>query len=171
MMTMRFWRAAAGCLVLIGGCERSAPRDDAAARAGVEALVKEWAAAGQEGRWSDLAALYADDPGFVWIEQGRVAYADHAAVVAGVEAAQAMKAEIRSAVSNVAVTPLAPDVAAYRANATLSVSSASFSFAVDGVLSGVAVKRDGAWKLLQGHLSAPQPAAAPDAAPATPTPR
>ncbi|MBY0422641.1 MAG: nuclear transport factor 2 family protein [Parvularculaceae bacterium] len=126
--------------------------------------MRDWASAGEQGRWDDLKSLYDAGPGFVWIEQGRIAYPDHAAVVAGVEAAKAAKAEIRSTISDVVVTPLAADAAAFHARSTMTVASPSFRFAFDGILSGVAVKRDGAWKLLQGHLSAPPPQA--DAPPA-----
>ena len=133
---------------------------------GVSALVKDWSQAGEEGRWDDLKALYADEPGFVWIEQGRVAYADHVAVVAGVDQAAAMGAKIESDVGAVSVTPLSPDAAAFHARTTLRVASPEFAFDFDGMLSGVAVKRGERWLFLQGHLSALQ--SPPDASASEP---
>lgn len=163
---LRYYRfvAAAAALLLFVGCAAPPQRDDAAVRVGVAALVKDWSSAGAEGRWEDLKALYADEPGFAWIEQGRLAYADHAAVVAGVDAAKDVGATIRSSVSDIAVTPLAADAAAFQARTVLAVESPSFSFAFDGRISGVAVKRGDKWLFLQGHLSSPPTRTNPPAA-------
>lgn len=138
----------------------------AASMSGVAALIEDWSSAGAQGRWGDLKALYADEPGFAWIEQGRVAYQDHASVVAGVDQAAAMGAAIESTVADVAVTPLSRDAAAFHARSTINFTAPTFSFAFDGVLSGVAVKRGDRWLFLHGHLSAlaPPPDASADSA-------
>lgn len=151
------------CLVFaaIAGCSASpapdhpAAVDETAIVDGVTSLVNDWTNAGKEGRWEDLKSLYADEAGFTWIERGAVAYADHAAIVAGVDQASQMSADIASSVGNIRVTPLAPDAAAVVADIKLDVSFGDFGYNFDGVLSGVAVKRDGAWRFLQGHLSEP----------------
>lgn len=129
--------------------------DVAAAQAGVRALLAEWAEAGSESRWEDLKALYADEPGFAWVEQGVVAYKDRAAVAAGVDAAAATSAQIKTSVADIVATPVAADAAAFHARVKSSVASAEFAFEFDGVISGLAVRRDGRWLFLQGHLSAP----------------
>jgi hypothetical protein len=109
---------AAVSAIAILGCTWTPPViDHAAAEAAVTALVEEWSRAGEESRWNDLKALYADEPGFAWIEQGRVAYADYAAVIAGVDQAAAMGAKIESEVSEVSVAPLSDDAAAFHARA------------------------------------------------------
>jgi len=131
----------------------AAARDNAAIVTGVEALLGDWSAAGAEGRFDDLKALYADDPGFYWVEQGRVAYADYAAVIAGVDQVAAMNAMIRSDVSDIFVTPLSADAAAFRAATKIGFVSSEFSFDFEGAFTGVAAKRDGRWKFLNGHLS------------------
>lgn len=148
--------AAAACAPAAGPKEPShaqAPVDEAAVASGVEALVREWSAAGAEGRWDDLKALYADDPGFAWIEQGRVAYADHAAVIAGVDQVASMGAMIRSEVEDIVATPLCADVAAFRASTKIGFVSPDFSFDFEGAFTGVAVRDDGRWRFLNGHLS------------------
>lgn len=124
--------------------------------AGVRGLLKEWAAAGEQSRNADLKALYAEDPQFYWAEQGRVAYESHAAVIAGVDQAAGMNATIRNEVSDIDVTALSADAAAFRANAKIAVASDAFSFEFDGVFTGVAIKRAGSWRFLNGHLSAPR---------------
>lgn len=157
-------RLAASAALLLAACgpapkgERAigptaATRDDAAIVSAVEALLHEWSLAGAEGRWEDLKALYADDRNFYWVEQGRVAYADHAAVVAGVDQVAAMNAMIRSDVADVVVTPIAADAASFRAATKVGFTSPEFSFDFEGAFTGVAVLRDGRWKFLNGHLS------------------
>lgn len=122
---------------------------------GVTALMNDWAQAGPEGRWEDLKGLYADAPGFTWIERGGVAYDDHAAIAAGIDQASQMQAEIDSHVSDIRVTPLGPDAAAVVTDVSLSVSFGDFGYDFNGIFSGVAVKHDGEWRFLQGHLSEP----------------
>lgn len=147
-------------IAALPGCGKAPlAKDQAGIEAGVTQLIENWSQAGVEGRWGDLKALYADEPGFVWIEQGRVAYPDHAAVVAGVDQAAGMGAAIESKVFDISVAPLSPDAAAFHARSTLSLKTEEFGFEFDGVFSGVAVKRDGAWRFLHGHLSAPAQAA------------
>lgn len=136
-----------------GGAATAVRVDEAAIVSGVETLIREWSAAGAEGRWDDLKALYADDPAFCWIEQGRVAYADRASVVAGVDQIAAMGAMIRSDVAEIVATPLGPDAASFRASTRIGFVSPEFSFDFEGAFTGVAVRRDGRWQFLQGHLS------------------
>lgn len=123
------------------------------ARAGVTALVQRWSDAGEAGDFDAVAATYADAPGFVWIEQGEARYTDRAAIVAGLEQARAMRLSIRNDVSDIVVTPLSPDAAAFRAGYTLAIAAEGFSVNSNGTLSGVAVKRDGVWRFLQGAFS------------------
>lgn len=135
--------------------------DESGVKAEVGALLDEWTRAGAEGNWEGLKALYADDPDFVWIENGRIAYEDHAAVIAGVDQAAAMNPKLSTTISEVVVTPLAQDAAVFRTLAQMRFEAEAFSFDFKGVFSGVAVKRNGRWLFLQGHLSRPEAAPAP----------
>lgn len=139
----------------------SSDLDEAGVKAEVGALLDEWTRAGAEGNWEGLKALYADDPDFVWIEDGRIAYEDHAAVIAGVDQAAAMNPKLSTTLSEVVVTPLAPDAAVFRTLAQVRFEAEAFSFDFSGAFSGVAVKRNGRWLFLQGHLSRPEAAPAP----------
>ena len=125
-------------------------------RAGVEQLLQRWARDGATGEWAALKDLYADDPAFSWIEQGRVAYPDFAAVIEGVDKAAAEKPQITSVVDNIAVTPLGAATAAFRADVDMTFKSESVGFEFDGVITGVAVWRDNRWQFLQAHLSSPK---------------
>lgn len=120
---------------------------------GVGELLQRWSDAGEALDWDAVASTYANEEGFVWIEQGEVRYPDYASIVAGLDQARAMQAKIRNDISDIAVTPLGPDAAAYRTNYVLAVSADGFGFESRGVLSGVAVRRNGEWKLLQGSFS------------------
>ena len=128
------------------------------ARVAAVALVEEWAAAGTEGRWDDLTAVYADDPAFTWVEQGRMPYPDHAAIAAGVAQARDARMALRTSVRDIVATPLGADAAAVRANVSIVFGDpAHGGFAFDGILTGVAVRRGERWQFLQGHLSSPPP--------------
>jgi hypothetical protein len=128
----------------------------AAAEAGAIELVEEWARTGSEGRWDDLVELYADAPGFAWIEQGENRYPDHAAIEAGVAQVRASQLRVHTVVSEVVATALAPDAAAIRANYSIAFGDpAEGGYTFDGILTGVAIERDGRWVFLQGHLSSP----------------
>jgi len=141
------------CFALAACAAPSAEYDADAVRSGVTALIQRWSDAGEAGDWDGLADTYADAQGFAWIERGAVAYADHAAIVAGLENARASEARIVNDLSDIVVTPLSPDAAAYRANYRLSVRSESFGFDSAGVLSGVAIREGDTWRLLQGSFS------------------
>jgi hypothetical protein len=155
---------AVSCLA-VAACARSTPEpiepavaasfNQAAVKTAVEALILDWSKTGQEGRWEDLKALYADDPDFYWVEDGEVAYASRTAAAAGVDQAAAMNALIRSDVRGIAVTPVSADAASFRALVSIGFVGDAFSFDFDGVFTGLAVRRDGKWVFLQGHLSKP----------------
>lgn len=130
-----------------------APKHPENMKTAVSELIESWAAAGENKDWDALADLYADQSGFAWIERGAVQYKDHAEILAGIEAAKAMDAKVSNKISNIVVTPLSSDAAAYYADYALSVASDSFSFSSEGVLSGVAVKSGEKWRFLQGAFS------------------
>lgn len=164
---MRFNRPVVAGLLVLAACARPTSEAPADAReqtmeidkdaitAGVAGLIEEWSKAGQEGRYEDLKALYADDPAFYWIENGLLAYPDHAAVAAGVDQLAGLKPMLRSSARDTVVTPLGPDAASFRAAVEIGLVSPDFSFDFTGMFSGVAVRRDGVWRFLQGHLSRP----------------
>lgn len=150
-------------LVALAGCDTAtsaADQDDSNTVTEVTAMLETWSAAGEGDNFEALASLYADEQGFAWIERGAVAYQDHDAIIAGLEAAKAMNIAIDNEISEISVTPLANDAAAFHAALRSNVAADSFSFSFDGVISGVAVKRGGAWRLLQGAFSAKQTDAA-----------
>ena len=126
-------------------------------RQGVSELVQRWSDAGEAGDWDVVADTYADADGFVWIEQGEARYTSHGAIVEGLNQAREMSASIRNDVSDIVVTPLGADAAAFRARYFLSVSAEGFGYSSEGVLSGVAIRQDGAWRFLQGSFSEQPP--------------
>lgn len=153
------------CLALLVACAprteppgadtRAQTYDAVAVAEAVEAMIVDWAKTGEEGRWEDLKALYADDPAFYWVEDGRLAYDSRAGAAAGVDQAAAMNAMIRSTVSDIVVTPLGADEATFRAAISIGFVGGDFSFEFDGVFTGLAVRREDKWMFLQGHLSKP----------------
>jgi hypothetical protein len=137
-------------------CEQ-APQDDDEARRAVTELVQRWSDAGESQQWDAVADTYADVEGFAWIEQGETRYASRAAIIEGLDQARSMSAAIRNDVSDIVVTPLGADAAAFRARYLLNVSAEGFNYESQGVLSGVAIKQDGVWRFLQGSFSEQPP--------------
>lgn len=149
--------ALAGCGRAIVESDGDTGRDEAAIKAEVSDLVRRWADAGENGRWDELKALYVDEEGFAWIEQGVARYKDHASIAAGLDTARDMALAVDNEVGAIVVVPLAEDAAALYAEISSAVRSDAFSYDFNGVLSAVAVKRAGTWRFLQGHLSEPPP--------------
>ena len=146
-------------LFVLAACAQPAPLPAASLDAAEEAaisLVDAWAATATEGRWADLPSLFADEPGFAWIEQGEVRYADHAAIEAA--AAQALESgvAVQTTIVDVEARGLSPDAAAVEAIVSIVFGDPDAGgFEFDGVLTAVAVEREGQWVFLQGHLSQP----------------
>ncbi|MBY0564369.1 MAG: nuclear transport factor 2 family protein [Hyphomonadaceae bacterium] len=126
-------------------------------RSEVTALVQRWSDSGEAGDWDAVADTYADIEGFAWIEQGEVRYPDRAAIIEGLEQARAANLSITNDVSDISVTPLGADAAAYHASYRLVARSESFGFESRGVLSGVAIRQADGWRLLQGAFSESRP--------------
>lgn len=123
-------------------------------RGDVAALVQHWSDAGEKGDWNAVADTYSDAEGFAWIEQGEVRYPNRAAIIKGLDLVREMSATVQNDVSDIVVTPLGANTAAFHAKHALNVTSAQFNFSSRGVLSGVAVKQHGKWRFLQGAFSA-----------------
>ncbi|MEZ5961077.1 MAG: nuclear transport factor 2 family protein [Hyphomonadaceae bacterium] len=142
-------------LLMLAACTPAGPQsyDGAAVRNGVTALVQRWSDAGEASDWDALADTYADVEGFSWVERGEVRYTNHAAIIAGLQQARDAGLSVTNDVSDIEVTPLSAEAAAYRANYRLAVTSPQFSFTSEGILSGVAIRQDGTWRFLHGSLN------------------
>lgn len=155
-----FILALVGAVVLAACTPAPTSLDTDGVRADVTALVQRWSDAGEAGDWDAVADTYADAEGFSWIEQGEVRYPNRAAIVAGLEQARSANLRITNDVSDILVTPIGPDTAAYSTSYRLAVASEAFSFESRGVLSGVAIRQADGWRFLQGAFSeAPPPEA------------
>ena len=138
-------------------CARAQGDGDEGRRAVTE-LIQRWSDAGEAQDWDTVADTYADADGFVWIEQVEARYATRAGIVEGLNQARGMSASIRNDVSDIVVTPLGDNAAAFRVHYVLDVSAEGFSYTSEGMLSGVAIKQEDGWRFLQGSFSE-QPAA------------
>jgi ketosteroid isomerase-like protein len=170
--SIRFALAACALLVACQPKPAETPDADAAekqTRADVTALIESWAKASSDGDWDAVGKLYADDEGFVWVERGAVRYPTRDAAIAGLEGVKAAGSKIATTVSEITVTPLAGDAAAFRTRVkfTADFGTEAPPVNVDAILTGVAFDYDTGWKILQAHMeSRPVPVAAP--APPTP---
>lgn len=154
MMDGRLARMAA-ILAGLAACGSPSRLDDEAMRAEVRLLLDEWAHALSEGRVEDFKALFAERAGFTWVERGEVVYRSADEIAAGIDGILETDASFVTTIENVAVERLAGDAATFAADIESRVETGDVVFSFDGVVTGVAIREDGAWKLYQGHVSEP----------------
>ena len=170
---MRAAFAALACVALVACHPKPASKPDDSAidkqvRADVTAMLNGWAKARTDGDWDGVAKLYAEDDGFAWIERGQVRFATRAAAVAGLEGAKAAASKLPTTVSEIVVTPVSDEAAAFRVRVKVAADYGGEAPPVDAdaILTGVAFEYDGVWKFMQAHLEprlvAPAPAAPAD---------
>ena len=90
-------------------------------------------------------------------------FATRAAAVAGLEGAKAAASKLPTTVSEIAVTPVSDEAAAFRVRVKVAADFGGEAPPVDAdaILTGVAFEYDGAWKFLDGHWEARPTAPAP----------
>ena len=167
-------RVIVACVFLLACQPKPTETPDAASaekqvRTDVTALLETWAKANSDGDWDAVGKLYADDKGFVWVERGAVRYATRDAAIAGLEGVKAAGSKVATTVSEITVTPLAGDAAAFRTRVKISADFGTEAppVNVDAILTGVAFDYESGWKILQGHMEQ-RPAPAAISAPAPP---
>lgn len=150
--------AASSFAFLVSACTPSglSPQDKTVVISETTAFLDNWIETADKGEFEQLKPMYADQAGFRWIENGRVAYASAADAAAGLDMAATGGYTADMDISNREISPLAKDAAAVSADYKLT-----FQFGPDtrietaGVFTAVLVKDADEWKFLQGHLSAP----------------
>lgn len=103
------------------------------------------------------AAIYADDPGFHWIEGGRLHYGTRDAAVKGLTDFLTGFPESRLEFHNIRVDAIADSTAVATVDFRQTVAAnGATALAFEGVMTLTMIKRDGAWKIIVGHSSTGQ---------------
>jgi Domain of unknown function (DUF4440) len=108
-------------------------------------------------RWDSMAAMYANDARFRWVEDGAVRYRSVA------EVRQALAAvppgmRVETTYEETEIDPLAPGVASVLTRfQTRFVDSAGGGFGFDGTITMTLVHQADGWRFLSGHTSTPKP--------------
>jgi len=132
------------------------PSGAAEVQAGVSqtlALLQRYWAARQ---WDSLVTLYADDARFRWIENGQVRYRSRAAIRSGLSSLPpGMRLE--TTYRDTEITAISPDIAslATRFETRMTDSASARGFTFGGAITMTLIKQSGAWRILEGHTSAP----------------
>ena len=119
-------------------------------KAAVDQYIAKYNAHDAEG----VGELYADDPNFRWIEEGKIVYETRTAAVAGLTAFLAGFGESRMEAYDVKISMLNDDaaVASFRFTQVVAANSqASIKF--EGVMTLGLTNADGDWKILVAHKS------------------
>lgn len=158
-------RAVLLCIALaLAGCQ---PRDVALTPAhsramvdSVRGMLQDYTALVNARQWDSVAGYFANDPGFRWVEDGRVTYPSYDSVVTTFGAIGAMIRSIELGWSDVAVTPIAPGAAALTATFQETLTdTAGVRVDLRGIVTIALRHERGGWRFVVGHASSPQHAA------------
>lgn len=140
------------------GCGTSADlsSDHAAAiRDSVATVLADLRRFSAEAQWDSLLALYADEPGFHWVEDGTIHYATRDEIEAAIAAAPS-GTRLVTTHRDLRVTPLAPGVAsAFTLFETQLSDSSGTGFSYSGAITMVLAHRERGWQIISGHASTP----------------
>ncbi len=98
--------------------------------------------------------FYVDEPGFLWIDDGRVVYENRSAAITGMTNFLGGFPESRFDAYDIRVSMLGEEAAVATFKFTQTVSAnAQASLKFEGTMTMAMAKRDGAWKIVVGHKS------------------
>jgi ketosteroid isomerase-like protein len=141
-----------------GGAQAASAQDmreapEAALRRGVQATLDAYRELSAAGRWEELMRLYADDPRFRWLSNGRVE-ARSVEQIRKYFAALPPGTRVETTYQDAEITPVAPGVAMVTTLfQTRFVDPKGGGFSFGGALTMTLVERPDGWKILNGHAS------------------
>ena len=123
----------------------------------IRSMLTAWSEGTRQESLDRLADRYADDPRFIWVEDGRVRYRSVDAIREAVESLKTQFSSERTEFIEPSTTPLAPGVAhvATRFRTTLRRESGS-EIRYGGAMTMTLIHTDEGWKMLSGHTSTQQ---------------
>jgi ketosteroid isomerase-like protein len=126
---------------------------EAATRKGVQATLEAYRELSAAGRWEELMRLYADDPRFRWLSNGRVE-ARSVEQIRKYFASLPPGTRVETTYQDAEITPVAPGVAMVATLfQTRLVDPKGGGFSFGGALTMTLVERADGWKILNGHAS------------------
>jgi len=126
-----------------------------AIRQGVQATLDAWRQHAAAGEWDALMRLYADEPGFWWVERGTVVSRSVDAIRQKLTSLPA-GTRIENTFQETEINPVAADVAEVVTSfQTRLVDPQGGGYSFGGAMSMTFVKRQDGWKILNGHASSP----------------
>ncbi len=146
----------AAALTILGACVTKPASSDEQIISDVTALLTEWNNALPEGRIEDFKELYSEREGFLWAERGQFLYQSKDDIAAGIDQVMVGGTSISNEITSLDVVPLSHEAAAFSITMTSTATMQGMSFTFDGIVTGLAVKDEGTWKLYRGHLSEPR---------------
>jgi hypothetical protein len=96
---------------------------------------------------------FSADPGFQWVEDGRIVYETREAAVAGLTAFFAGFGESRLEGYDIKVVMLSDEAAVATFKVTQTIAASGQALKAEGAMSLALTQRDGSWKILVAHKS------------------
>lgn len=144
--------AGAGALLLVLGCASPGRAPGGEAEAEVRAWLGGYSAAVAEGDWERVGDLYADDPDFLVLEDGRVRYRS-ANEVRRALTSMAASFEVSTAFAGTDVIVLAPDRAHVATIVRQRFVGEGRALEFEAALSLLLIRTEAGWKILRAHTS------------------
>lgn len=149
--------------IVAAGCQSSATSELSQAHAtamrdSVQAFLSTWSVEEGAGGWDTLVDRYAEDPDFVWVEDGQVAYRSVEEIDAAARGLESSFVSEATEFIEPSIAPLAPGIAnvTTRFQTTLRRRTAT-DIQYSGVMSMTVLNTEGGWKVLRGHTSTERP--------------
>ncbi len=151
-------RAALTGFALFLGCAAPVPEFREAHRGALEDSLRVFLETYRDGvermAWDEVTALYSTEPGFAWIEDGRIAYESADSIAEALRSLGGMFTNARLDFREPRVQALAPGLGliAARFDQTLAgPGDARFTFS--GAISAVVQHTPAGWRFVSGHTS------------------
>lgn len=126
----------------------------AAIRDSVRSFLDAFSEAIGEGRTGDVARLYADDPRFLWAEDGRVTYRSAEGIRGALESVGSQFSDMETVFQDPIITPLAPGLAHLATRVRQSFARPDGQgFEFSALITATVIHADSGWRFLTGHTS------------------
>lgn len=156
---MRLSSAALAIAVLAAGCDAPATTTlsesrSAAIEDSVAAFLATWSHEPERDGWDRMAERYADDPSFIWVEDGHVRYTSREEIRAGFDALASSFSGARTEFTEPSITALAPGLAHVTTRfATTLTREGGSDVRFGGAMTMTTIHTEEGWKVLRGHTS------------------
>ena len=151
--SLLFLLSTAGCASATSGLP---PTHTAVIQDSIRTTLDAFRRHGANRRWDSLAAKYAPDSSFRWVENGEVRYRSPEEIRTALARVSATM-RIETSYRDTEIFPLAPVIPSVLTHFETRFVDSTTSFSFGSAMTMVVMHRAGGWKIVSGHGSGPIP--------------